>query len=97
VYKTRVLAQGIVDLSEDGAEATSKVFKSYIAAALPFIQKDQESTDAKLKEAMEREVKKGVILFSPPTANPLVQRAKEMSLPDQFREKLANRKRIVEL
>lgn len=97
MYKTRILAQGIVDLSEQGAEATSKVFRQYVSSALPFVHRDQEATDAKMKEVMEREVKKGIITFSPPTANPLVQRAKEMQLPDEFRTKLANRKRVVEL
>jgi hypothetical protein len=97
VFRTRILAQGIIDLSEEGAEATSKVFKNYVSSVLPFVKKEQETSDAKMKEVMEREVKKGIITFNPPPTNPLIQRAKAMSLPDEFRTKLANRKRIVEL
>lgn len=98
VLKTRVFAQGIVDLSEKGAEATASVFQKYVAAALPFMKQQQDQTDKKMKEAMEREVKKGVIVFNPPQANPLMQRAKAISIDSETREKLANRgKRVVEL
>lgn len=97
VFKTRVFAQGFVDMSEDGAKSTTEVFKKYVAAALPFMEKSQTDSDRKMKEAMEREVKKGVIVFNAPQANPLVQRAKVMSLPDEFRQRLAERKRVVEL
>lgn len=98
VFKTRILAQGIVDLSEEGAKATTDVFKKYVASALPFMEKEQSQTDKKLKEVMEKEVKKGMIVFNAPQSNPLVQRVKAMSLPDDFRQKLANRKkRAVEI
>lgn len=93
MYKTRLLAQGIVDLSEDGAANTAKVFQKYASAAMPYTEKQQQETDQKMKEAMEREVSKGVIYFRAPTAAPLTQRAKEMSLPDEFRQKLAARKK----
>lgn len=96
VFRTRILAQGIVELSEKGAEKTVEVFKRYISAALPFMEKEQEETDKKLKEVMAREVQKGVIMFNAPLSNPLVARAKAMSLPDEFRQKLAAHKRIVE-
>lgn len=82
-----------MDLSEDGAENTAKVFQKYAAAAMPFMEKQQETTDAQMKAAMEREVKKGVIVFRAPSANPLTQRAKAMSLPDSFRQRLAARRK----
>lgn len=99
VFKTRVLAQGFVDTSEDGAKGTSDVFKRYVVAALPFLEKSQTASDTKMKETMEREVKKGVLVFNTPTSNPLIQRAKTMTLPDEFRQKMLNRKgkRIVEV
>ena len=93
MYKTRVLAQGIVDLSEKGADNTAKVFLKYAAAAMPYTSKQQEVTDAKMKEAMAKEVSKGVIYFNAPAPNPLHQRAKEMTLPDEFRQKLAARRK----
>lgn len=92
VYKARIFAQGIVDLSEDGAKATSDVFKKFITASLPFMEKEQMESDKKMKAAMEREVKKGVIVFNAPQSNPLVQRARAMSLPDEFRQRLAAKK-----
>jgi hypothetical protein len=98
VLRTRVLAQGIVDLSEKGAEATADVFKKYAASALPFLAKSQGDTDKKMKEAMEKEVKKGVIVFNAPQSNPLQQRAKAIRMDAETREKLATRgKRIVEV
>jgi hypothetical protein len=99
VFKTRIFAQGFVDIDEDGAKGTAEVFKRYVASALPFLEKSQTATDKQMKEAMQREVKKGVIKFSAPTSNPLVQRAKSMRLPDEFRQKMLNRtgKRIVEV
>ena len=93
VLRARLMAQGIVDLAEDGAENTAKVFQRYAATAMPYTEKQQAETDQKMKEAMEREVKKGVIYFRAPTAAPLTQRAKEMSLPDEFRQKLAARRK----
>jgi hypothetical protein len=98
VLKTRVFAQGIVDLSEKGAEATAAVFQKYVAAALPFMKQQQSQTDQKMKEAMAKEVKKGIIVFNPPQANPLMQRAKAIKIDSETRDKLAHRgKRIVEL
>jgi hypothetical protein len=93
VLKTRVLAQGIVDLSKDGADNMAKTFLKYAAAAMPYTEKQQSDTDKKMKEAMEKEVKKGVIYFRAPQANPLAQRAREMTLPDEFRQKLAARRK----
>jgi hypothetical protein len=63
------------------------------------MKKDQSSQDQKIKEAMDREMKRGMIVFNAPQANPLLQRAKNMSLPDDFRRKMAERqgKRIVEV
>ena len=92
------MAQGFVDMSQDGAKGTAEVFKRYVAAALPFLEKGQAQTDVKLKEVMAREVSKGVITFNAPTSNPLIQRAKIMTLPDEFRQKMLNRngKRVVE-
>lgn len=88
----------MVDLSEDGAKGTAEVFKKYVSVALPFMEKKQNETDQKMKEVMEREVKKGMIVFNAPQANPLVQRAKEISMDSETRERLAHRtKRIVEL
>lgn len=93
VFKTRILAQGVVDLSEKGAENTAKVFMKYAEAAMPYTQKQQAATDAKMKEAMAKEVGKGVIYFNAPAPNVLHQRAKEMTLPDEFRQKLAARRK----
>lgn len=60
------------------------------------MEKKQAESDEKLKEAMQREVKKGMIVFNAPQANPLVQRAKAINMDAETRAKLAH-KRIVEL
>jgi len=82
-----------MDISENKAENTAKVFKMYAAAALPFAEKNQSATDARMKEVMEKEVKKGIIVFNPPEINPLVTRAKAMRLPDEYRQRLAARRK----
>ena len=98
VLKTRVMAQGIVDLAKHGAEATAKLFKIYVGAALPFLAKSSEASDQKMKSVMEREVKKGVIVFDAPSSNPLQQRAKVFQMDAETRTKLASRgKRIAEV
>jgi hypothetical protein len=92
--RTKILAQGIVDIAERGSKATDDLYRLYLAAAMPFLSKTDSNKDEELKKVMKREVEKGVIAFNAPaTPNPLVQRAKQMSLPDDFREKLANRKK----
>jgi hypothetical protein len=91
-YKTRLLAQGLVNMSEHGADAVNEVFKRFAQAALPFMEKHQTETDQKMKEAMEKEVRKGLIVFNTPATSPLEQRAKTMRLPDEYRRAL-NEKR----
>ena len=92
--KTRIMAQGLIDASEKGSKATADLYVDYINAAMPFLSKTKVSKDEELKRVMQREVGKGAIVFNTPTTpNPLVQRAKQMSLPDDFRQKLANRKK----
>lgn len=104
IFQTRILAQGVVDLSEKGADKTAEVFKQYTQALLPFISKEQGKKDQELKAVMEREVKKGMITFNAPQANPLAQRARAISMPDEVRRKLLEAKerrekgkRIVEI
>lgn len=101
IFTARLLAQGVVDLckEKEDAKPTSEVFKQLVSSAFPFMKKEQEAQDQKLKEVMERETKRGVIVFNAPQANPLRERAKAMALPDEFRKKLAERrgKRVVDV
>lgn len=90
--RTRLLAQGIIDIAEHGSKGADTLFKSYLNLALPFFAKEVGDKDEEMKKAMAREVSKGAIVFNVTAPNPLAQRAKQMSLPDSFREKLAQRK-----
>jgi post-segregation antitoxin (ccd killing protein) len=91
--KTRLLAQGIIDIAQHGSKSAETIYKAYVHTLLPFLAKDVVSKDEELKKVMEREVKKGVIAFNVSTPNPLMQRAKTMAVPDDFRQKLAQRKK----
>lgn len=83
-----------MDIAERGSKGTDDLYRLYLAAAMPFLSKTTSDKDEELKKVMKREVQKGVITFNAPaTPNPLMQRAKQMSLPDDFREKLAKKKR----
>lgn len=89
-----MLAQGLLDIAgEKASKDLGDLYSSYLSSAMPFLSKAKVDKDAELKKVMEREMKKGVIAFNVSTPNPLVQRAKAMSLPDDFRQKLADRRR----
>lgn len=91
--KTRILAQGIIDIAEHGSKAAESIYKSYVKSVMPYLEKAGIDKDEELKKVMEREMKKGIIAFNVEAPNPLLQRAKTMSLPDDFRQKLAQRKK----
>lgn len=67
--------------------------QDYVQAVLPFAKGQKDESDKKMKEAMEKFVASGPIPFIPQfKSNPLADRAKQMRLPDDFKEKLSKRK-----
>jgi hypothetical protein len=93
LQRVRLLAQGLQEISDAKESGVSGVYKDFLLALLPNTKKSQESTDKQMTDAMRREVARGTIIIKPPAfSNPLVTRAKEMRMPDELRQKLANRK-----
>lgn len=93
-----LFTSGVTDLvsSQKGDNSNLvKAYNAYIESAFPFAEKTRDQTDQKMVEAMKKEAEKGVIQFSPmpQSMTPLHSKAKQMSLPDDFRTKLRERSR----
>lgn len=92
-HRMRVVAQGLIDSGEDTNE-TAKAFNDFVEAFMPYTVKQKSEAQKQLVDAMKKEATKGRILFKPQFTNILHERAKTMSLPDEFREKLNKRKKL---
>ena len=95
IQKTKAILMALGDIvAGKGNEGAVKGFNAYYAAALPFIKKEQAATDAKMLEAMRKEVARGPVFFKPVEEKNLFKdKAKSMSLPDSFRKNLADKSR----
>jgi len=93
-YQARIFAQGLADVAVAGGgkEQVSGVFKSYIEALFPFMRIEQAAKDAEMKQAMKKEIERGVITFKPVAEDFLRRRVKTMELPEDFKKKLAARR-----
>lgn len=94
-YQVRILAQGLSDIAlslEGGKTNVPEIFKDYLSALFPFQKVDQDAKDAVMKEAMKKEVKKGMLTFKPMAMDVLKKKAKTMELPDDFKQKLASKR-----
>jgi hypothetical protein len=74
-----------------GESKVSDAFKAYVDTIFPFNKKHQDDKDGKMKEVMDREVKKGAITFNPVAMDFLKNKTKTMSLPDDFQQRLRDR------
>lgn len=79
----RVFAQGLAN-----AEHVGKAFEGYVNAVYPFAVDEKSSSDKKLLEAVEREVSKGPITFSPIESNALKNSVKNYTMSDEAVQKL---------
>jgi hypothetical protein len=87
------MAQGFVDLIaevKDGKNITD-IFPKYLEALFPFTKKEQETKDDEMKKMMARQVSKGVLVFNPMDMNFVKKKVKQMSIPDEWAEKLRAR------
>ncbi len=89
--RLRLVATGFAASAQD-ASAIDKSFQTVVALVFPFLKQSKEETDKKLVEVMNKEVAKGPIFFTPAMPSPLRTRAAQMRVPDDFREKMANRR-----
>lgn len=92
VLKTYAVVQGlaeVVSASGHSAESTSKAFKKFLEAALPFAKTARTAQEKEMLQVMDRESKKGAILFSQVNSNPLKNAAmKRVSMTDETRKKI---------
>lgn len=90
----RIMAQGLSDIvgsSKGGKTSVPEIFPKYLAALFPFMKQEQAGKDAEMKEMMQRQVAKGVLTFDPMSTSFIKKKAKEMSVPDEWAEKLRER------
>lgn len=91
VAEIRVMAQGLAN-----AEHVGKAFQDYIKLVYPFAKETMAVSDKKMMEAVEKEVAKGAIMFTPIENNILKNAAKKYTMSDEAVQKLrkasANRK-----
>lgn len=92
IVEARILAQGLSDLIGE-KNNVAEVFQNLIVAILPYSKQEQVKTDEKMKEAMKREVARGVITFKTEGDSPLQKRAKVIREPDEMTKKMIERAR----
>lgn len=85
IAEVRVLAQGLAN-----AEHLAKAFQEYINTIYPFAKDATEAKDADLKKAMEKEVMRGPLTFTPAQNNILKDAAKKYSMSNEDLQKLRN-------
>lgn len=93
VRKGAMLVSAVGDLiMKESSKHVVEAYKSFVDSAFPFAAKNRGDSDKELVAAMKKEAEKGAITFTPvSTPNPLQKVAKQMRLPDDFRQKLQER------
>jgi hypothetical protein len=77
-----------------GGEGAQKSFLEYYDKVFPFAENARGDTDQKMVEKMRKEVAKGPISFKPvSTDSPLNKAIQRLRLPDDFKQKLRNRRK----
>jgi hypothetical protein len=90
------VAQGLADLimaQPEGKEHVTDIFKNIIGAMFPHLKSVQEDKDAEMKKVIKKEASAGVLTFKAAQDSFIQQKAREMSLPDDFKRKLAEKRR----
>jgi hypothetical protein len=94
VHKTKALAAAALVAAGGESKVAVDAYKEYYEAAFPFAAKHRGQSDHKMMERMKKEVEAGPIYFKTVQVNnPLREKARQLQLPDDFRQKLAERAR----
>lgn len=93
--KGAILAAAVGDLiMKESSKHTVAAYKAFVDSAFPFAAKTRVDSDKELVAQMRKEAEKGPIQFTPiATPSPLQKTAKQMRLPDEFRQKLQQKAR----
>ena len=96
VFQVRILAQGLSDLAAAALKGESKstvgeIFKEYTESVFPFTKGQKNAKDDEMKAVMKREVDKGMLTFQAHPVSFLQKKAKTMQLPDDFKQRLAEK------
>ena len=88
--QTLLVAEGLADMiaASGGTTKLPAKFKEFVESVFPFMEKEDASTDAQLKEVMRKEAEKGPIQFTATPLNAFKNTAKKLGMPDDFKKKL---------
>lgn len=93
VRKGAMMVSAVGDLiQKESSKHVVEAYKAFVDVAFPFAVKTRGDGDKELIEKMKKEADKGPITFKPIDApTPFQRAAKQMRLPDGFRQKLIER------
>jgi hypothetical protein len=93
VRKGAMLVNAVGDLiQKESSKNVVEAYKAFVDVAFPFAVKSRGQDDRELIEKMKKEADKGPITFTQiATPSPFQRTAKQMRLPDGFRQKLQDR------
>lgn len=91
--EVKLLAQGFADMSANGSNV-SGIYQEFVNAFLPFAAEEQLKVNKAMIEIMEKEVARGPLRVSPMSMTPLKNTARKLSMPDEYRQKLATTRKV---
>lgn len=77
----------------DSKTAVGDVFKTFIETIFPFAKGQQQEMEKRMRDVMKKEVARGVITFKPVADKFLHQKLKTMTLDDDFKKKIAEKRK----
>lgn len=80
-------------MAAKGQTNVQEAFKLFVDALFPFKNEAQEAKDAKMKEVLKKQSAKGILTFRPVSNDFLHSQARKVSVPKDFAEKMAARRR----
>jgi hypothetical protein len=94
-YQARIFAQGFYDLTVamQGKSNVDDAFKLFVEALFPFRDAKKEAKDAEMKEMLKRQASRGPITFKPVANDFLRERARRVTVPEDFARKLAEKRK----
>lgn len=95
VYRDRLMAQGFSDLvgAMGGKSNVEDAFQKLIAALMPYAAKEEGSKDRDLVATMKKHTEKpGVLTFKPVSTEVFNNRVKKLQVPDEFAQKMREKR-----
>lgn len=94
-YQARIFAQGFYDLTiaSQGKSSVDEAFKMFVEALFPFRDAKKDAKDSEMKEMLKRQAARGPITFKPVMNDFLRERARRVTVPEDFARRLAEKRK----